>query len=105
MIKILNLYFLLQDAKTGKLRLLSCARTLLDEAIAKVKVNSYITRNGDEPTEIFTCGIGCSQFGPSINRELNVKYVITTILITSVGMACVSFKGPTKGHCNLYMIM
>ena len=63
----------LQDAKTGKLRLLSCARTLIDEAIDKVKAKGYITPNGDEPTEIFTCGIGCSKFGPKINKELNVK--------------------------------
>ena len=44
-----------------------------------VKDKAHITRNGDEPTEIFTCGIGCSQFGPSINRELNVKYVFMKV--------------------------
>ena len=67
----------LQDATTGKLRLLSCARTELNDAIDKVKAEGYITRQQDgKPTEIFTCGIGCHQFGARINRELNVKYVI-----------------------------
>ena len=78
-----------QDAKTGKLRLLSCAKTLLDEAMAKVKVDSYITRNGDEPTEIFTCGIGCYQFGPSIKKALNVKYVALNLFLPVHACGCI----------------
>ena len=64
---------LLQDAQTGKLLLLSCARPLLKEAIAKIKAKCHITQNGDKPTEIYTCGLGCSQFEPTLNKELNVK--------------------------------
>ena len=58
----------------GKVRLISFAREELDEALGFIKNNCHIKRTSeDDQPLMFTCGIGASQFGPRIEKEIHIK--------------------------------
>ena len=58
----------------NKVRLVSFAREEFDEAVVFIKNNCYIKRTpGDDQPLMFTCGVGASQFGTKIEKELRIK--------------------------------
>jgi pantothenate kinase len=62
-----------EDAKYGHLHLVSFPRSQLTEALEYVRQRADITRSGDEPTTVYTTGVGCTEYRKIICEKLDIK--------------------------------
>ena len=55
---------------------MSFGRNSLEEGLEYIKKNAFFRNEGnkDEILELFTTGVGCTEFGKLINETLNVRY-------------------------------
>ena len=72
-LKHMSILYFYQETKLGHIHLVSFPRNEINEALEYIRENAEMTRVGDEPTPIYTTGVGCTEFGKLICEKLNVK--------------------------------